>query len=59
MDMTMVTGLVVVLVGQLFFNIGYMINLSNRVTKIETHLLYLMQAHGLKASDEVKALKGG
>lgn len=53
------TAVIAVLIAQVFINIGYLINLTNRVTKIETHLLYLMKAHNLDVSQERKILNGG
>lgn len=40
-----------VLFGQAFVNIGYLINLATRVTRIETHLLHLMKAEGVPVDD--------
>jgi len=37
----------VILIGQAFVNIGYLINLATRVARIEAHLMHLMKAEGV------------
>jgi len=41
----------VVLIGQAFVNIGYLINFATRMAKVETHLEHLMRAEGVPLND--------
>jgi len=43
--------ILVAFVGQAFVNIGYLISLATRVTRIETHLMHLMKAEGISIED--------
>jgi len=38
----------VVLISQAFVNIGYLISFATRLAKVETHMVHLMQAKGIK-----------
>jgi len=45
--MDMQSIIFVVLIGQAFVNIGYLINFATRLAKVETHLVHLMKAEGV------------
>jgi len=45
--MDMQSVIFVILIGQAFVNIGYLINFATRLAKVETHLVHLMKAEGV------------
>ncbi len=51
MEIEMESIIFVILVGQAFVNIGYLINFATRLAKVETHLVHLMRAEGVPVND--------